>query len=194
MYKCLQTVLEKYASYDPLQVEKICSKVQKKNFKKNDFLLVPGNRCHHMYFVNRGCLRFFGLNQDGTELTRYLGFSNKFSTNLTSFINASPSEEYIQAVIDTEVLIFGKKDFYELEEESPLFKSVYKNILEQAYITSQQRIYSFQGKSAKERLEHLLFQEPKILSEIPHKIIASFLGITPYTFSRLLKKENWNKN
>ena len=62
---------------------------------------------------------------------------------------------------------------------------MYRHILEMAYIMSQERIYGFQGQSALERLKWLMDHEPKILSKLSNKVIASFLGVTPYTLSRL---------
>lgn len=189
MFEHFKSVLKNFSGYDDEQMELICSLAENKIFKKNDYLLTPGKICRHIYFVNSGCLRFFGVNEEGVENTRYLGFRSKFATNLTSFIQFIPSEEYIQSVVETEVIVIGRTDFYRVEKNTLLGKSIYKNILERAYITTQKRIYSFQGEMAEERLTGLILKEPEILSSIPHKIIASYLGITPYTFSRLVKNK-----
>ena len=121
----------------------------------------------------------------GEELIRYFALENKFVSNLTSFITGLPSEEFIQANEKTELLYIPKAVFLELVENLPAINRVYRNMLEKAYITSQKRIYQFQGLNAVDRLRWLLEEYPGILSRIPNRLVASYLGITPYTLSRI---------
>jgi CRP-like cAMP-binding protein len=155
------------------------------SLKKNQFLLRKGETCRYMYFVNAGCIRFYTINLEGDELTRYFAFEDKFGTALTSFINQKPSMEFMQSVTKSVVLQIKRQDFYHLVDSIPEVTSVYRNMLEQAYIMSQQRIYGFQGYSVLERLKWLMAHHPKILSKLSNKVIASYLGITQYTLSRL---------
>ena len=154
-------------------------------FKVNQFLLREGEVCQHNYFVTKGSFRMFHVNAEGQELTRYFAFENKFGTNLTSLIEGSPSIENLQAIEPLEVLRISKTDFFELVESNPDLNKIYRNILENAYITSQKRIYDLQGMTALDRLRWLLGQYPLILTRIPSRMIASYLGITPFTLSRL---------
>lgn len=156
--------------------------------KKNEYLLRMGENCNYFYFVNTGCVRLYTTNEEGAELTRYLGFERKFCTALTSFIQKKPSKENIQSVVDTNVLAIYRDDFYELTATFPVMNKVYQGILEKAYITSQERIYGFQGASGMERLNELVNREGDILEKIPHVIIASYLGLTRFTLSRLIKQ------
>jgi CRP-like cAMP-binding protein len=153
--------------------------------KANEFLLREGDVCMYNYFVLKGSFRFYHVNPEGQELTRYFAFENKFGTNLTSLIQGTPSLEYIQAVEPSEVLNIRSSDFFLLVEMAPQINLVYINILQNAYITSQKRIYDLQGMSALNRLKWLLDHQPGILSRIPSRLVASYLGITPYTLSRL---------
>jgi len=154
-------------------------------YKRNDFLLSEGEICQFNYFVIKGSFRMYQINKEGQELTRYFAFERKFGTNLTSLIEGSPSFENIQAIEPLEVLRIAKADFLQLVETEPAINKVYRNMLQNAYITSQKRIYDFQGMPALSRLKWLLDQYPLILSRIPGRIIASYLGVTPYTLSRL---------
>lgn len=153
--------------------------------KTNEFILREGEVCIFNHFVLKGSFRFYHVNPEGQELTRYFAFENKFGTNLTSLIEGTPSVEYIQAVEPSEILKIRSKDFFRLVETVPQINLVYRNILENAYITSQKRIYDLQGMSALERLKWLLQHQPGILSRIPSRLVASYLGITPYTLSRI---------
>lgn len=153
--------------------------------KKNEFLLMEGEVCKFNIFVNKGCIRIYTTNEEGQELTRYFAFEGKFGTALTSLIEQQPSFESIQALEKSELLIISRQDFLHLVDTVPAVNLVYRDILEMAYITSQKRIYGLQGQSALERLKWLLEYQPKILSRLSSKVIASYLGVTPYTLSRL---------
>lgn len=153
--------------------------------KTNEFLLREGEICLYNHFVLKGSFRFYHVNPEGQELTRYFAFEDKFGTNLTSLIEGTPSLEYIQAVELSEILKIRSSDFFRLVETVPQINLVYLNILQNAYITSQKRIYDLQGMSALDRLKWLLKHQPGILSRIPSRLVASYLGITPFTLSRL---------
>ncbi|GMQ27486.1 Crp/Fnr family transcriptional regulator [Algoriphagus confluentis] len=154
-------------------------------FPRNSFLLRQGELCQSMYFVVKGSFRIFHINDSGQELTRYFAFENKFGTNLTSMIEGSPSVENLQAVEPLFVLEIKKATFFQLVETISQVNKIYRNILQNAYITSQRRIYDLQGMSALDRLKWLLEQYPLILSRIPSRLVASYLGISQYTLSRL---------
>lgn len=176
--------LEKYpVSRD--EFRNISQFFQVRQFKRNEVILSMGEICQSNYFVNAGCLRFYSLTRDGTELTRYFAFPGKFGTALSSLIDQKPSFEFIQCIEDSEVLEITRENFFDLVAASPAVNSIYRDILEMAYITSQERIYGLQGDSALERLKWLMAYHPKILSKLSNKVIASYLGVTPYTLSRL---------
>ncbi len=153
--------------------------------KRNEILLSPGEICRFFIFVNKGCIRLFTVNEKGSELTRYIAFEKSFGTALSSLITQKPSNEYIQSIEKSELLVIKRDHFFNLVETSPVFNKIYRHILESAYLTTQQRIYGFQGFGALDKLKWLLNHQPKVLTRISNKIIASYLGVTPYTLSRL---------
>ena len=149
---------------------------QPKKVKRNEYLLMTGDVCAFNYFVNSGCLRFYSMNDEAQELTRYFAFEGKFGTALASFIEQKPSFEYVQAIEKSELLIISRQDFLHLVHTVPQVNLVYRDLLEMAYVTSQERIYGFQGQSALERLKWLMNYQPNILSRLSNKVIASYLG------------------
>lgn len=165
--------------------EDVCRYFKPKRIKRKSFLLMEGEVCHFNYFVNEGCLRIFAVNEETQENTRYFAFEGKFGTALSSFIELKPSFEYIQAVEHAEVLAISRNDFYHLVDTIPAVNQIYRDILEMAYVTSQKRIYGLQGQSALERLRWMMEYQPNILSRLSNKVVASYLGVTPYTLSRL---------
>lgn len=186
--KPITKLLDYIQTIHPVEAEdekKIISKFQFRKVKKKEFLLREGEVCNFNLFVLKGSLRMYMVSPDGEELIRYFALENKFGTNLTSFISGYPSNEYVQAIENSEVYQINKADFLELTDSLPCINKVYRNMLEQAYMTSQERIYNFQGKTALEKLKSLLDNSPKIMSRIPSRMIASYLGISPFTLSRL---------
>lgn len=188
MYKQLYQYFINKTNIKEAQFNKIKNCFKVKTLKKNDYLLREGQTCKYCYFVNVGCLRFYSVNEEGQELTRYFGFENKFATSFTSFISQMPAHENMQSIINSEVLVITRQDFYHLVDTVPEVNLVYRHILEMAYITSQERIYGFQGQTALERLKWLINREPRILSILSNKVVASYLGVTQYTLSRLKAK------
>lgn len=159
-----------------------------KKLKKNQTLLNAGSICNFNFFVNKGCLKFSAFNSEGKESIRYFAFENKFGTALRSFIENTPSIESIIALENTEVLMISKTDFFYLVENVPQFNFIYRDILEMAYTTMQKRIYDLQGSNAVERLHWLLANQPYIFSRLSSKVIAAYIGVSPYTLSRLRAK------
>ncbi|MCR9015569.1 Crp/Fnr family transcriptional regulator [Aquiflexum gelatinilyticum] len=185
MHEVLKSYFHNLTKIEEEKLESLSPYFKEKKVKKNEFLLKEGEVCKFNYFVISGCLRLFSVNNEGFENTRYIAFEGKFGTSFTSLITGQPSIEYIQALEKSTLLYISKEDFYFLVENEPSVNKIYRNILESAYITTQRRIYDFQGTDSLERLRSLIYHQPKILSRISHKIIASYLGITHYTLSRL---------
>lgn len=161
---------------------------KERKFDKHEYLLREGEVCKFNYFVVSGSLRLFSVNKDGIENTRYIAFQGKFATSFTSLITRQPSIEYIQSLERSTVLSISRDDFFFLVENEPAVNVIYRNILESAYITTQKRIYDLQGADSLQRLEWLLEQQPDVFERVSNKVIASYLGVTPYTLSRLKTK------
>ena len=166
---------------DDSAMERIGACFSCKKLKRNEHLLIEGNVCRYNYFVNR----FYSINEQGQELIRYFAFEGKFGTALSSFIEEQSATENIQAIEKTEVLAIARTDFYHLVDTMSAMNAIYRDVLEMAYVTSQQRIYDFQGQPALERLKWLLQYQPNALTRLPSKMVAAYLGVTPYTLSRL---------
>ncbi|TGN24246.1 Crp/Fnr family transcriptional regulator [Empedobacter tilapiae] len=156
--------------------------------KKNELLLTHGQSSQRTYFVTKGCLRIFFINEDGQDSTRYFAFENQFATALVSFITSEPSEEYLQAVEDSEVYYITHKDFYHLLEIVPQWEKFYRIYLEIAYVTNTKRLMSFLIQDALEKYRQLLDENPTIVQRLSNKMVASYLNISQATLSRLKPK------
>jgi len=188
VYRQLENYFKARTEIDDKTLSYISSYFKFKKTKRNEFLLKEGEICKHYYFVNKGCIRLFNVNKEGEEGTRYFHFENAFGTALSSLINQKTAFEFMQTIEPSELLIINRDDYFHLVETVPQFAFVYRQILELAFIKSQERIYCFQGLEAIEKVRWVLTNQTKWLTRLSNKMVASYLGLTPQTLSRLKSK------
>ncbi|MBC7920241.1 MAG: Crp/Fnr family transcriptional regulator [Ferruginibacter sp.] len=188
MYQQLKKYVTDRVETDEQALQVIFAHFKLTKTKRNALLLTPGQVCKDYYFVNKGFIRLFTVNQAGEEGTRYFAFEGSFGTALPSLIDQQPAFEYIQTVEPSELLVINRESFYQLVETTKQFSLIYRQILEAAFITAQKRIYGFQGLEAIEKVRWLMEYQPKLLTRVSNKMVASYLGMTPATLSRLKSK------
>jgi CRP-like cAMP-binding protein len=169
----------------PNEIEQLVSAFQAKKVKKNEILISKGEICRYTYFVHKGAIRAYFIADDGQEATRYIALENQFITTIHSFISQTPTNEFIQATEDTELLSISYTDFKQVISVTTLARDLYIKQLEVAYVTNHWRLESFLKMGAKERYAFLLKTNPAIIQRISNKIVASYLGITQESLSRL---------
>jgi CRP-like cAMP-binding protein len=167
------------------EIEQLVSGFKAKTVKKNETLISKGDVCRYSYFVCKGSIRAYFINDDGQEATRYIAFENQFISTIHSFISQTPTNEYIQATEQTELLQITYTDFKRLIEKTTLARDLYIKQLEVAYITNHWRLESFLKMSAKQRYDFLIETNPAVIQRLSNKIVASYLGITQESLSRL---------
>ena len=185
MYQLLYQYFHRKTGIDRASFAQFAHYFKLRKAKRNEVLLAAGDICTFNLFVNKGCAWLYTISEEGQELTRYFVFEGKFGTAMTSLIDQRPSIEYIACVEKSELLVISREDFYHLVDTVPAVNFIYRDMLEMAYITSQKRIYGLQGYSALDRLRWLMNYQPGILTRLSNKVIATYLGVTPYTLSRL---------
>ncbi|MTK53853.1 Crp/Fnr family transcriptional regulator [Paludibacter sp.] len=161
--------------------------IQLISLKKNDFLVREGEVCHYYYFVLEGILRNYYI-KDGTEITTNFDFPNDIAANFTSLVLQQKSIGYIQAMTPCKIYRMKASDFDEIKAQNPLMQQI-KEILVSGYvILLEERLYSMQFRTAAERYHFMLERYPHFLQQIPLTYIASYLGISLETLSRIRAK------
>ncbi|QXP52847.1 MULTISPECIES: Crp/Fnr family transcriptional regulator [unclassified Cellulophaga] len=155
---------------------------------KNDILLSNGKNSQVSYFVKKGCLRLYYIDEEGKDITRYIAFENQFATELVSFISNEPAQETIQVIEDSELLYITHDDFRHLMRSIPKWKEFYTRYLEKAYVNNSRRLISFTTLDASERYKQLFQINPNIVRRLPNKIVASYINISQETLSRIKSK------
>lgn len=157
--------------------------------KRNELLVEKGSIVKQIFFVIKGCLRIFLIDDEGNESTRFLIFENHFGTAFPSFILQQPSLAAIQSLEPSELLVLSYADRQKLMDEIPGWETMYRLGLEQDYIAAIQRIESLITMDSKERYQILMQTQPEIIQRLPGKIVADYLGISQETLSRLKSKK-----
>jgi CRP-like cAMP-binding protein len=163
---------------------KILELAKEERIRKGEHLLSEGQRCYDLFFVTKGILRVYYL-KDGQDITDWFGTSNTIITALESFHSQIPSDQYIQAVIDTEILRISKLDLKKAIENSKEMNAEYLTLLTEHLMRVQQRIKALQFYTAKERYNLLIEKNPDVVKFVKRSQIASYLGITLETLSRV---------
>ena len=156
--------------------------------KKNQVLVEVGALCRDCYFIVEGCLKITTYNINGAESTTHLAFEEEWRTAMSSFINQQPSNERIVAVEKSKILSISRERFKQFSEEVNGFQQIYQQLLEESYTQSVERVQTLMAMDALDRLKWLLAEKPLIFTRLSNRLIASYLGISEATLSRLKAK------
>lgn len=156
--------------------------------KKGDFLLKSGKVCDKLSFVQSGLLRIFATTNE-KEITQWISSKGYFSTDLSSFVFEIPARWTIQALEDTELFTITKTDYKKIGELVPQWNELEKLFLVRCFTILEDRIFNHLSMTAEERYSFFFENNRELFNQVPLQFIASLLGMTPETFSRIRKKQ-----
>ena len=183
----MERLLENINRYTPLSEQEttlLLSIVEKKVYQKNELIFAEGKIADEIYFITKGCVRLF-YTVDGNERTAFFYTEGQFICAGESYTYGIPAIENYQAVEPTELFIIRKAKIEPLLKEVPRFEVIARIATENELIASQKMIASFVTKSAEERYIDLLNSQGELFQRVPQQYIASFLGVSPETLSRI---------
>jgi len=184
MYPDLHQTLSKFGKVSNEELQAVADKLQVLNLKKNDFFVKEGDIANYVAFVRSGYLRIY-FNHEGEESTRDISSIHSFVTAFASFIAKTPSFEVVRAITNCELLIIHRDDLNRLYKQFPALGSIGRRIMEEMFVRMQKRMYSLLTLNAETRYRNLLKEKPDFIQNIPLQFIASYLGITSQSLSRL---------
>lgn len=151
--------------------------------------IVPLNGVNDVIsFVVKGCVREYYLNEQTEEVVVWFGLEKDIAVSLPSFISQQPSHTAIQAIEPTKVIQVSRADLYQLYDQFHEIERLGRIIAEHYLMNSDAYIKELQTQNAAERYQHLMEQKPQILQRVPLSMVASFLGISGETLSRIRAK------
>ncbi|WP_435264199.1 Crp/Fnr family transcriptional regulator [Tenacibaculum sp. nBUS_03] len=158
-----------------------------KSFSKHDIIHEAGTICNNFYIITSGIARVFYYKED-KDITVHFSAEQESITSIDSLIQRKKSKYNIQALEDLDTFVININDIEKILENNPKHERFGRLFLQQIYIELVERIEYIQLHTAQERYEILLNKKPYLFQRVSSKHIASFLGMTPETFSRIRKK------
>lgn len=159
---------------------------QPNQYNRKQLLLEPGQVCDRMLFIHQGAMRLYRI-QDGLDITYFFFFPDSFAfaTDFASFKTDSPSQYYLECIDDCRVTTFPRTAIYSLYDQYPQMQKFGRLMAEYAYLMMDRRMSHFQFHNLETRYLALLQEEPALLQRVPQHLIATYLGVTPESLSRI---------
>jgi len=180
--------IRRYIQLDKTETDFFISLLQTKKLKRKEFLLKPGDTCRTENFIVKGCMRTYTIDDHGFEHIVMFGIEDWWVGDLFSFLTQSPATYFIDALEDTEILQITKSDLDKLYERVPKFERFFRLILQNAFISQQQRINQNLSFTAEQRYLYFIKKYPQLEQRLSQKQVSAYLGITPVFLSMLRRK------
>ena len=168
--------------------ERLKAILRKDTFPKKHLLLKEGQVSNYIYFIEKGFIRSYYLRY-GKEITSWFMKEGDIIISVNSFYKRLPSYEYIQTIEESTVSFIDYNELHQLYNEFTEFNIVGRRLTEKYYGLSEERLYSMRKQSAEERFKFLLDRYPEIFKRAPLGYIASYLGVSLETVSRIRGKK-----
>lgn len=156
-----------------------------KRMLKRQFLLQEGDVCRQLTFVEKGSLCSYSVDPKGNQHVIRFAFDGWWIADLQSFFTDNPSTLNIEVLEDSELLILDRVNHENLLEKIPAYERYQRIIIQNAYVALQQRVENALGLTAEEKYSRLLERNPEFMNRVPLHLVASYLGVSPETLSRV---------
>lgn len=164
-----------------------------KNLRRKQYLLQEGDVCNSIAFVEKGALREYSVDDNGIEHIIQFDLEGWVISDLYSFLTGEPATYNIDALEDTEMVLITKSAHEELLQKVPKYETFTRLNITGAYLAMQKRLTSIIGSSLEQRYADFTALYPNIVQRVPQHMIASYIGLTPETLSRIRKRISTNK-
>lgn len=188
-HELLFSHIKRFTTLNEDQEQLLLSKLKYRKVNRKDFLLKEYEVCSCYYFVTKGCLRFYRNTENGFEQVLQFAIPGWWLSDFQSFETQKPSEYFIQAVQNTEMLILHRSDYQELFTEVPVLNTYFRLMMQKAYTASLKKMELILCESAEERYLQFINSFPDFVQIVPQYMLASFLGFTPQFMSMLRAKK-----
>ncbi|MBC3539009.1 Crp/Fnr family transcriptional regulator [Rufibacter sediminis] len=177
--------LLQFGQLNQQQVDLVKSKARVVDLKKDGYFSEAGKIANQVAFVSDGILRVCYYNNRGEEITRYFIDEHNFAVDLNSFSTQIPSSEYIQAITDCRLIVFSSEALRELSLTIIGWDGIINKITSKSLVEKVNRISPMLAEDAKTRYLSFLEKFPHLANRIPLSLLASYLGITQSSLSRI---------
>ncbi|MGJ8716439.1 MAG: Crp/Fnr family transcriptional regulator [Maribacter stanieri] len=170
------------------ELDSFCSLFNQKEVHKKNFLLREGEICKFEGFVIKGLFRVYHIDSNGFEQVLYFAQKSWWITDIDSFTNEKPSQLYIQALEDSEVLLISKKDKEFAYNNIPKIENLFRVMTQKTHIALQRRMIDNLSKTADQRYMDFIEKYPNLFQQLTNVQIAAYLGISHEFLSKIRRK------
>jgi CRP-like cAMP-binding protein len=188
MTDLLKQNIDAHISLSENETETFCDLFEQKIIPKKSFLLREGEVCKFEGFVTKGLFRVYHIDQNGTEQILYFAIENWWITNIDSFTNETPSQLFIEALEDSEVLVISKKDKEFAYANLPKIEKLFRVMTQKTHVALQRRMIDNLSKTAETRYIEFSEKYPQLIQRLSNIQVAAYLGITNVFLSNIRKK------
>ena len=175
----------RYVEFTDTEMNGIYSELKVRDFQKKEFLLKENTVCKYNYFIVKGVIRSYYIDEKGNEKITQFAIDNWWVTNMESFLKETPSTQYLQALEETTVLYLSKEALEKLYSKYPKLERLFRIITENMLIANLRKSDIFLQMRSKERYINFAKTFPDFMQRVPQYMIASYLEITPEYLSEL---------
>lgn len=159
-----------------------------KKLRKKQYLLQEGDVCKTIAFIEKGALREYSVDDNGNEHIIQFGLEGWIISDLYSFLTGEPATYNIDAIEDAELVLISKAAHEELLQKVPKYETFTRLNITGAYLAMQKRLTSIISTTLDERYANFTTLYPNIVQRVPQHMIASYMGLTPETLSRIRRR------
>ncbi len=188
MTTLLQKNIAAHISLSETEMESFCNLFEYKTIKKKSFLLREGEICKFEGFVTKGLFRVYHIDKNGFEQILYFAIEDWWITDIDSFTNEIPSQLFIEALEDSEVLLISKKDKDFAYENLPKIEKLFRIMTQKTHVALQRRMIDSMSKTAEFRYVEFVEKYPQLIQRLSNIQVAAYLGITNVFLSNIRKK------
>jgi CRP-like cAMP-binding protein len=189
MYDLILSNVSKHIQLTDEEISIFTSLLRPRKIRKRQYLLQAGDINQYENFVNKGCLRAYTVDEQGQEHIAMFGVEGWWISDLYSFLTGTPATQHIDALEDSEVFSIEKTDLEKLYEQVPKFNRFFLKLLQNAFVAHQRRILASISQTAEDQYMDFIKRYPSIEQRVPQSQIASYLGLSPETISRIRRQQ-----
>lgn len=188
MFDVLITYIQEKVDINADQIELLKSFFTQKKLGRKEFLLKEGEICKNLAFVSKGILKSYILDERGNERINLFAFEGWWISDFNSFLHQEKAFLNIDAIEESELLLLSRENYEELTLKIPIMDRYFRILYQNSLVTKDYRLVISNNFTAEEKYLQLVESNPNITQKLSHALIASYLGLSPETVSRIRKK------
>lgn len=180
--------LAQHAPFSNAELDEACGLFSFRKLEKGEHFVFPGKVCREAAFIAKGALKVWYLNQEGEVTVSCFCTAPCIATAYRSFARQTTSDQGITAIVTTQLFVLRHEDLQQLMATRPVWQELGRRLLEQEYLQMEQYATILNNETAREKYLRLLAQSPEVVSMASVADLASYLGVTRRTLSRIRRE------